>query len=516
MTRPTTRTRAALALAAAATTAAGLATSIAPSAADAAGTSPAPTAITSSTLPSSSFVWTTTSPRGVVRSGALDASTGLIAIAPPGMVPGTLGGVTVEAGSRADRSGWRITLRPADGQRLTTGHHESDHRVSDDRPRVGVEADIAHVGLPEQSARGEVVLRHLRTDPSGRVTAIDAEVHLRYDTGTRLHLRIRENAPVGKYLSLSSQSPVTVAGQATAFTAVQRPGQRYRVAFRAGEKVIGAALPDSDGVARFMTNALPAGVHRITAQRLDLRTNAPVGAPVAIRQLVRHGDTSVTTTSTAGDWVGRGAIGGWTARDRGVVRVSSSGRERVTVVSGGSTSPLRTTFGRAGGGVLKARTYGTMPYGLPVSMTSGSGRCAQQGPSRINSVAWNRDGSLRWLSADVSTRCSGVDHAMTHVRFGVPKGWSSTHLETDRVSRGSVRLTASVATTTGPARGTVTFSNGTTVLGHARLSAWGRANIVVPASASATVMRAQYDGQPATPTSPRVLGSTDLTTTTIG
>lgn len=408
---------------------------------------------------------------------------------------GTAGSLrfTADAGSEY----WDVTLAAPKGQQLSTGVYQSALRAPFNDTAPGL--SVTSTGRGCNTVKGWFTVYAISADTSGQVTSLDADFTQFCDgSAAALTGTMKYGAPASAPVVLSSSAPSSVDGQAVTLTARVLPGTGP-VTFYDGNTVLGQANPDSAALTRLTTSNLAPGSHQLTA-RQGTATSA------GLTQTVADGSTSLLLASTAGDYIGQGASASYVPPAATITASASPSSVTVHVGTGDVSAYWDVTLAAPTGQSLTVGSYTgaeRAPFrsaGHPGLEVTGSGRGCNNltGSFTVDQLVMATDGTLSRLDASFTQYCDGSTAPLRgRVRFATsaPVPVASTTTLTSAVgSGGQVTLTATVSGASGPAAGTVTFTDGATALGTSTVDAAGRAVLDTTLAVGSHAVTASYGG----------------------
>lgn len=404
---------------------------------------------------------------------------------------------------------WQVMLFPPAGQQLRPGTYLNALRApfNGSSPGLSVSGD----GRGCNNDYGSFTVYQLGFASNGSLTQLDADFTQTCESTTAPPLQgtVRYQASPRSGVALSTSTPLSYPGEPVTLTATVAPQgagtPTGTVTFYDGNTQIGAATLDATGSSTMTAHFGTVGAHVLTAAYSGDATH--FAGPSATSTVTVEGGGPSTTwytyTSVAGDHVGQGAT------------ASYGPSEGTFTLSGGSTSA---SFGvNAGpewwsvqlsapsGQKLAPGSYGSGGFAPGLVSVSGDGRGqTTYGSFVITAVGWDSTGALDLLDATftASGYSTGQDPLVGVVKYRAPLPATATSLSASRTSPypgQAIMLTATVTSTASPApTGSVTFSEGTLVLGTASLNTSGQATLTTsfPTLGSHTVTAA-YGGDAA-------------------
>jgi hypothetical protein len=272
-----------------------------------------------------------------------------------------------------------------------------------------------------------------------------------FSTSTSSPMGLTINALVNTGTMLSASSNSVVSGTSVTFTAKVAPASGNviptgTITFLDGATSIGVGTLDSTGTATLVTSALPLGSNSITASYGgDSGDNSSVSSPVS----VAVNSPAVNTATVLGASASSVASGTSVTFTATVSKVSGTGAPTGAVsFYDGATLLGAGTLNGAGKATL---TTTTLPLG-PNSVTASYGGDSGDNGSVSNAVSVT-------VTSPVAGTATTLSASATSVVSGTP-----------------ITFTATVTPASGPVpTGTVTFSDGATVIGSGTLTASGQA-----------------------------------------
>jgi hypothetical protein len=426
---------------------------------------------------------------------------------------------------------WQVMLLPPAGQQLHPGTYQNALRApfNGSSPGLSVSGD----GRGCNNDYGSFTVYQLGFASNGSLTQLDADFTQMCESTTAPPLQgtvkyqasPRSSVALGTSVVLSHPGePVTL----TATVAAQGAGTPTgTVTFSDGNRQVGTATLDSTGTGAITTSFGTAGVHTLIASYSGDSTHAAATSAPATEN-VEASATSTTTwytySSVAGDYIGQGATASY-GPSEATFRLSGSTTSATFAVTAGSES-WTVQLTAPSGQTLAPGSYGGGGFATGLVNVFGDGRGqTEYGNFTITSIGWDASGNLNELEASftASGSTTGQDPLQGVVDGNAPLPATSTALSASPTSLHpgqSTTLTATVTSANSPApTGTVTFSQGTAVLGTGSLNAAGQATLTVSFPALGTdVVTATYAGDAAhagSTSAPVTLTVQNPTTTTL-
>ena len=425
-----------------------------------------------------------------VGAGASNSySTGTATIA----VGGTAGAVHFTVTTSTEN--WEVDLAAPAGQQLRPGAYSNAARAGFNgaQPGLAVFGD----GRGCNNDTGSFVLDSIEADAAGTVDELEATFTQFCGSSTAaLSGTLDYQAPAAAAVQLTSSNPSTVRGEPTTLTARVALGSSGLVVFQDGSATLGSAAVDGNGLASITTSALTTGTHTLTASSGNTTTSAPITQSVA-------GDTtSYWFASVSGDYVGAGATAGYSAPSASVT--ISGSLSYLTVSVGTPTENWSIVLAAAPGQALAPGSYTGAQRaefraaGAPGIDVTGDGRgCnTDAGSFTINSIAGNPSGAVMMLDAAFTQYCDSSSYPLTGVVKVAARAPSSIVISAPASASAAqaIAITATVTGASGPATGTVGFTDGSTTLGSASLNTTGTATLSVVLAPGSHTITARYLG----------------------
>jgi hypothetical protein len=402
---------------------------------------------------------------------------------------------------------WDIEFAAPAGQRLRPGVYTNAERYPfNEGTHPGL--SVHGMGRGCNTLTGTFTIFVLSTGEDGRLDELWANFEQHCEGGgPAMRGIVQVNSPDPAAINFSSANRETVEGQPLELTAEVVTATSVPVTFKAGDTVLGTAPIGADRRARLVTSALPAGTHSLTA-------SVPGQTSRAITQNVLANDQSWWFSSSARDWPGGGYTRAFAVPDRPLVSNLDPSYFTISFFDPADSSFFSIDLAAPPGERLHAGAYENAQRaafrdpGRPGIDIGGDGRGCNTIAGRfvVHDIELTAAGQVKLLDATFEQHCEGGGPALvggvhwTEPDVPVPGAPTKTNLSAPHsVKNGkAAKLTAQVRNVKGASKdavtGTVTFTDGGTVLGTADLNNKGKATLSVNLAPGRHSITAIYNG----------------------
>jgi hypothetical protein len=435
---------------------------------------------------------------------SFDSSTATITTGGYALVGATAGSLWVNVSTATEN--WEVFLSPPAGQQLQPGTYQNALRApfNGSSPGLSVSGD----GRGCNNDYGSFAISQLGFASNGALTLLDADFtqHCESAGAPPLQGTVRYRAADPRpAVALVSSAPLSYPGQPVTLSAtVTGPGAGTptgTVSFWDGSTLLGSSTLDAGGRAAATTTWGAPGTHLLTAS-YGGDASHPSGASAAVSQAVESGGATSSTwyayRSVAGDYVGQGAAASYGPAEGSFSLYGSSTYASFSVGAGSESWSVQVAA--PSGQTLLPGTYANGSLNV-----SGDGRGSDSyGSFTIFSAGWDASGNLNQLDAvfTASGWASGQSPLQGVVRYRAPLPATATTLTASAATSypgQPTTFTATVSSASAPVpAGSVTFSEGSVVLGTGTLDPGGRATLTTSFPSLGThAVTAAYGGDPA-------------------